>query len=83
MPKIRNVSGEDRIVPALGGRLVVAGQVVDVPADEVFGFTQQSIWEAADADAQAVHDDADAARNPQPQPEPKRAKKSASAQEVI
>lgn len=79
MPKIRNVSSEDRIVPALGGRLVANGQIVEVPADEVWGFTQQSIWEPVDPEAQAVHDDADAARKPQPQPEPKRAKKSATA----
>lgn len=53
--KIKNVSGEDRLVPALGGRLVAAGQVVEVAEDAVFGFTQQSIWEPHDAEARKVH----------------------------
>ncbi len=45
MTKIRNVSGEDRTVPSLGGRLVLAGQVVEV--DEPEGFTcQTDVWAA-------------------------------------
>lgn len=57
MSKVRNVSGEDRVVPALGGRLVVAGAVVDVDPAEVYGFTvQESNWAPADEEAQAAHD---------------------------
>lgn len=56
MSKVRNVSGEDRYVPALGGRLVVAGAVVDVAPDEVFGFTcQDGLWEPADEEAAEAH----------------------------
>ena len=45
--KIKNVSGEDRIVPALGDRLVLAGQVIDVPDKTVEGFTcQTTTWQA-------------------------------------
>ena len=61
-PKVKNVSGVDLIVPALGGRLVVAGAVVEVPADAVYGFTCQTPnWEPADDATQAVHDQAHAA----------------------
>lgn len=56
MAKIKNVSGEDRVVPILGGRLVMAGQVFDVDADAVYGYTcQTGIWEPADADAKKAH----------------------------
>jgi hypothetical protein len=55
--KIRNVSGNDLVVPSLGGRLVLAGQIVDVVDDEVYGFTQQAPnWEPADDETQALHD---------------------------
>lgn len=54
--KIKNVSGDDRLVPSLGFRLVLAGQAVDVPLDEVFGFTQQEgTWAPHDAAAKKVH----------------------------
>lgn len=57
MAKIRNVSGNDLIVPSLAGRLVLAGQVVDVDDSDVYGFTQQTTnWEPADKPAQTVHD---------------------------
>lgn len=57
MAKIRNVSGNDLVVPSLGGRLVLAGQIVDVDDDAVYGFTQQAPnWEPADDAAQALHD---------------------------
>lgn len=47
MPKVKNVSGVDRTVPALGGRLVLAGQEVEVPAEDVKSYTaQESIWAA-------------------------------------
>ena len=56
--KIKNTSGEDRLVSWLGGRMVLAGQVVDVPEADVYSYTQQSIWEPADAAAKAVHKNA-------------------------
>lgn len=47
MAKIKNVSGEDRIVPALGHRLVLAGQVIEVPDDAAESYTcQVPTWEA-------------------------------------
>lgn len=55
--KIKNVSGEDLLVPWLGGRLVSKGQVVEVREDEVYAFTQQTNWEPADDEAQAAHDE--------------------------
>ena len=56
MAKVKNVSGEDRIVQ---GRLVLAGAVLEVPADEVWSYTcQEPNWAPADDEAQAVHDDA-------------------------
>lgn len=59
MAKIRNVSGNDLIVPSLAGRLVVAGQVVEVEAADVHAFTiQASNWAPADKAAQAAHDKA-------------------------
>lgn len=58
MPKVRNISGEART--ALG-RLVLEGGVLDVPAADVYGFTQQPLWEPVDAGAQAAHEAAHAA----------------------
>lgn len=56
--KIKNTSGEDLLVPWLGGRLVIAGAVVEVPADTVTAYTQQeSTWAPADDEAQALHDE--------------------------
>ena len=55
MSKIRNVSGQDLSVPWLGDRLVVAGQVVDVPAEDVYAYTQQAGWDPADDEAQTLH----------------------------
>lgn len=40
--KIRNVSGYDLLVPALGGRLVIAGSAVEVPDDEAASYTCQT-----------------------------------------
>jgi hypothetical protein len=41
--KIKNVSGVDRIVE---GRLVLAGAVLDVPAEDVESYTcQKSNWQ--------------------------------------
>lgn len=57
MAKIKNISGEDRTVPWLGGRLVADGQVVEVDAEQVTAFTQQEgTWAPADKDAQKQHD---------------------------
>lgn len=43
--KIKNISGEDRIVPSLG-RLVMDGQEVEIPATEAPGFScQPEIWQ--------------------------------------
>lgn len=50
MAQIKNVSGVDRTVPGLGGRLVLAGQVVDVPDEEVESYTsQEPNWAAVKA----------------------------------
>ena len=55
MAKVKNISGEDRIVQ---GRLVLAGAVLEVPADEVWSYTcQEPNWAPADDKAQAIHDD--------------------------
>lgn len=59
MAKIRNKSGSDLFVPALG-RMVMDGQVVEVPDADVYGFTQQSIWQAADKAAEAADLEAEA-----------------------
>lgn len=53
--KVKNTSGEDRIVPGLGGRLVLAGAVVDVPLEDVYSYTCQSNWEAHDTAATKAH----------------------------
>lgn len=60
MAKIKFVpdDGYERDVPLppFGApRRVVPGQVIEVPADAVYGFTCQDIWEAADADAKKAH----------------------------
>lgn len=59
MAKIRNTTGEDRTLPWLGGRLVLEGQVVDVPDEDTYAYTQQSGWEPVDEAAKAAHDAAD------------------------
>lgn len=51
MAKIKNVSGEDLVVPVLGGRLVQAGQVIEVPDELVYSFTQQEPNWRPDGDA--------------------------------
>ncbi|MBP9918710.1 MAG: hypothetical protein KBF43_09005 [Dermatophilaceae bacterium] len=57
MSKIRNVSGDARVVPGLGGRFVDVGQVVDVDDELVASYTGQAgIWEPADHAAQLAHD---------------------------
>jgi hypothetical protein len=66
--KIKNVSGVDRIVPWLGGRLVIAGAVVDVPVEDVYAYTcQEANWAPADKAATTAHEDAVAASTPDPE----------------
>jgi hypothetical protein len=49
MAKIKNVSGEDLLVPGLGGRLVIAGAVVEVPDEVAESYTcQPPNWAPAD-----------------------------------
>ena len=52
MPKVKNESGEDRIV---FGRLVMKGAVLEVAADQVYGLTCQSIWSPSDEAAKKAH----------------------------
>ena len=47
MPKIRNVSGEDRVVPWLGHRVVVVDEVVSVPDADPY-ISQESTWALVD-----------------------------------
>jgi hypothetical protein len=61
MAKVKNISGGDLTVPWLGGRLVLAGQVVEVPDDDTYAYTQQtSTWEPNDAKAKSAHKAAEA-----------------------
>lgn len=64
MAKIRNTSGDNRNLGIEHGtRLVLAGAVIEVKAEEVYGFTQQSIWEPADDAAKKAHKKAEDARS--------------------
>jgi hypothetical protein len=59
MSKVKNVSGRDLVVPWLGGRLVFAGQEVEVPAEDLKSYTaQESVW-AAVKDKRGTKADAD------------------------
>lgn len=61
MARIKNVSSEDLIVPGLDGRLVLAGQIVEVPDDEVEAYTcQETNWKQTTK----------AKAEPEPEPEP-------------
>jgi hypothetical protein len=61
MAKVKNISGGDLTVPWLGGRLVLAGQVVEVPDGDTYAYTQQtSTWEPNDAKAKSAHKAAEA-----------------------
>lgn len=71
MAKIKNVSGEDRLVPGLGGRLVVAGAVVEVPDEDTYSYTCQTTnWSPADKAAEKAHDAAAPTPEPSVAPEP-------------
>ena len=55
MPKFKNVSPLGALELPLVGRVVEAGEVVDVPADRaVFLAGQVETWEPADAEAEAI-----------------------------
>ena len=42
---VQNISGQDRTVPSLGGRLVLADAVIEVDEADAEGFLQQErIW---------------------------------------
>lgn len=40
--KVKNISGVDRTVPELGGRLVLDGQVVEVPDERAEDYLSQT-----------------------------------------
>lgn len=66
MAKVKNISGDDRVVPAADGRLVLAGTLLEVPVEDVYAYTcQETIWAPGDAEAQNAHDAAVA----EPEPE--------------
>lgn len=46
MAEVKNVSGEARNVPALGGRLVLAGAVIEVPDGPLLDglLVQTKVW---------------------------------------
>ena len=76
MAKIKNISGQDRTVPHLGGRLVLAGQVVDVDDEDAAAFlVQTEVW--ADPDAKPAP--AKTAAAPRKRTAKKAAKKAAPA----
>lgn len=55
MAKVKNESGQILNVPALG-RTVLAGQVIEVDDDQVYGLTQQEgVWSPADKPAETAH----------------------------
>lgn len=59
MAKIRNTSGTDVEVPSLG-RMVLAGQVIEVPDDQVESFTHpgapSELWAPSDKTAKDIHE---------------------------
>lgn len=55
MAKVKNISGADLRVPAHGG-LILAGQVLDLPDEAVYGLTcQAATWKPADKAAEKAH----------------------------
>jgi hypothetical protein len=57
--KVRNISGEDLLVGWLNGRLVLDGQAVEVPLEDVYAYTQQTqTWEPYDNAAKKAHKEA-------------------------
>jgi hypothetical protein len=61
MGRIRNVSGERLEVPAMGARVILPNQVVEVSDDDVYSYTQQTTtWAPADVDTTTLHDEDEA-----------------------
>lgn len=57
MSTIKNVSGQDLMLPWLNERLVLAGEVVEVPEEHVYAYTcQTETWAPVDDDAKALHE---------------------------
>lgn len=55
MPKVKNVSGEDRTVPWLNNRLILAGGVAEVPDEDLSAYTcQPRIWQAVEEEKPAA-----------------------------
>lgn len=55
MGKVKNISGEERVIPSMSDRLVAAGQVIEIPDADVPGFVcQVGIWESADKAARGA-----------------------------
>lgn len=70
MAKVKNISEEPRIVPELGGLLVLEGQEIDVPDERADGYVcQTEIWAPADDVSQAALEDF-LAQFVEPEPEP-------------
>lgn len=69
MAKVKNVSGEARTVPALGGLLVLEGQVVEVPDEVIDGFVTAT-WAPADPVAKKAFARLAHIINGDPAPEP-------------
>lgn len=64
--KVKYIEDEAHTVPWLGGRLVLPGQVVEVPVEDVYAYTQQADrWEPYDAAAKKAHKQATEARDEQ------------------
>lgn len=64
MARLKNVSGEDLIVPGLDSRLVLAGQIVEVPDDEAEAYAcQETNWKQTTKVKEAEAKD-------EPEPEP-------------
>lgn len=55
MAKVKSLYPEPVYLPAYGSRLVLPGQVVEVPDDDAYGFTQQATWQAADKATKDLH----------------------------
>lgn len=61
--KVKNVGGEDLIDAWSGWRLVEAGQVLEVPVDDVYAYTHQAgRWAPVDAPAKKAHKEGEDAR---------------------
>ena len=58
MAKVRNVSGQDLVVPGRG--LIEADAVMEVPDGAAYSYTAQSgVWEPVDKKTQDLHDKAE------------------------